>query len=645
MQIVPTIPNKRHIVPQVTVQRPNGEWEDLTNYTSRIAGELGDVSKIGTGNRGGDSVVRQATLKFQNDSENSLHPLVKDSSWNQQEGSWVPLLWSMRGVVIRVAITELGVDSFTQEMGTTQKVDVYLGTGDGTEETFSIPRKPLLENSETVYVDGVETASYSIDYAEGELTTSENGEITIDFAWYYPLFAGYLGDSIKSSDDGTSITCKARDYSKEMQNAYISDTCTYGSDEEDRPLEDEIQQVLDDHMDDPPTLYVPEETQAVLTKTEIEFKSVFDVTQEFASKIGWYLGWCWIDSLQEWRYTLKEPPRGKDSESADFDITTQNDVLVTQLELQDRDIRNDITIVYRDDEGEVKEVRLEDSDSIYDFGRRKMLIREPATSEIDTEEEAERFGNAALHDLKDYSATNKITMPLIPQVQLYDGLNLTYPRLSSEEGFYGVESVRFTMEPREDDKSIITTEVVTSGSVKGSHVKWLRMDTRPGSPGKRRDESEFYKGNPPLAPSNVVAGGTTYGILLTFNEPEMSKVHWAESKVYVSGDPDIDVSDPDTYDFVSTAKSTRFHMTENVDLDQRYYMVVTHVDIANRESEASIEVDAVAGEDEREINPVEFDQIYWGADFIKITWNPHPDPYFEEYEVRLDDDFGSEDEI
>ena len=41
-------------------------------------------------------------------------------------------------------------------------------------------------------------------------------------------------------------------------------------------------------------------------------------------------------------------------------------------------------------------------------------------------------------------------------------------------------------------------------------------------------------------------------------------------------------------------------------------------------------------------SPIEFDQIYWGSDSIKLTWYPHPDDDFDEYEVRLDDTFGSD---
>lgn len=37
----------------------------------------------------------------------------------------------------------------------------------------------------------------------------------------------------------------------------------------------------------------------------------------------------------------------------------------------------------------------------------------------------------------------------------------------------------------------------------------------------------------------------------------------------------------------------------------------------------------------------QFEEIRWGADGIEMTWSPHEDPDFDQYEVRLDDDFGS----
>lgn len=40
-----------------------------------------------------------------------------------------------------------------------------------------------------------------------------------------------------------------------------------------------------------------------------------------------------------------------------------------------------------------------------------------------------------------------------------------------------------------------------------------------------------------------------------------------------------------------------------------------------------------------------FETIYWGEDYIEIEWEPHPDDDFKNYEVRLDNNFGIEEDF
>lgn len=39
---------------------------------------------------------------------------------------------------------------------------------------------------------------------------------------------------------------------------------------------------------------------------------------------------------------------------------------------------------------------------------------------------------------------------------------------------------------------------------------------------------------------------------------------------------------------------------------------------------------------------VPFEKIYWGADYIEMVWEPHPDSDFSRYEIRMDDSFGED---
>src|SRR5690606_13092586 len=96
---------------------------------------------------------------------------------------------------------------------------------------------------------------------------------------------------------------------------------------------------------------------------------------------------------------------------------------------------------------------------------------------IDTPEEAERLANAALADLKDLTATTQIQTPLLPTLDVFSGIVVTDPRLSSTDDFFGVESVRHVLD---FEARQFRTEAVAAGRVIGGHHRWLRMQTRPG---------------------------------------------------------------------------------------------------------------------------------------------------------------------
>ncbi|HHW13507.1 MAG TPA: hypothetical protein GXX28_01065, partial [Firmicutes bacterium] len=148
------------------------------------------------------------------------------------------------------------------------------------------------------------------------------------------------------------------------------------------------------------------------------------------------------------------------------------------------DVRNAIKVTYRDSAtGQRASVTVEDAASIAEYGRRAMQIEEADTSLIDTQAEALALANAALADLKDLTATTRIEMPFLPTMDVFSGIVIHDPRISSTDDFFGVESVRHGLEwpDGDDDKGRFRTEVVGAGRVVGAHGKWLAMQTRPGA--------------------------------------------------------------------------------------------------------------------------------------------------------------------
>lgn len=295
------------------------------------------------------------------------------------------------------------------------------------------------------------------------------------------LFHGYLGDEI--SVEGRTATCLCRDLSKRLQDCYIEETRQYGS-AEGVALETVLQQILDDNLGTSEViLYCPVSPGYMVLKTDrskVEYKSVWDALQDMVAQIGWFLGYRWDPNTSQFRLTLMEPPRTKTT--PDVVLTAEDDIYVQELGTSDTDVRNAILVSCRDEStGKKITVTVEDAASIAKFGRRAMQIEEGDTSLITSQSEAEAMANVALSDLKDLSSTTRIDMPFLPELDVFAGIEIQNPRLSSTNDFFGVESVRHTID---FNGGAIRTAVIASGRIIGGRQRWLRMDTRPGSPGE-----------------------------------------------------------------------------------------------------------------------------------------------------------------
>src|SRR5690606_23289244 len=131
-------------------------WEELYDYLVSAEVELGDVSGVGTGQSGVDGVARRMTFRLHNNrvlnvlvwpsngvvsgdrilpgdetvdgataggewlarllgqeprrQGDSFSPRDRNSAWNQWNGQYAPLLWPNREVVLRVTVTDPGVE-------------------------------------------------------------------------------------------------------------------------------------------------------------------------------------------------------------------------------------------------------------------------------------------------------------------------------------------------------------------------------------------------------------------------------------------------------------------------------------------------------------------------------------------------------
>lgn len=293
------------------------------------------------------------------------------------------------------------------------------------------------------------------------------------------IFHGYLGDSIRTEGDIVEIEC--RDLAKRLQERIITTPRTYGAPIDDGGVRADIvmQQILDDEFGPGViNLYVPDIPPFACPPFTLEFVSVWDALQDIAKEFGWFVGYRYYAPNKEFRLTLMEPPRDKTAVNADWHFDWEDDIYVQDLDITDRDIRNRIVVVYRDLAGKRQQVMVQDAASISEYGLKPMQIDETDTQLIKDAAQALQLANFALADLSEQRATNSLTLPFIPRIDLFDGITVDDPRISSITEFYGVESVRHTLD---FDGRTFQTEVVAAGRVVGAHQRWLQMQARKGS--------------------------------------------------------------------------------------------------------------------------------------------------------------------
>lgn len=479
----------RRIYARLYVGRPDGyTWVDLMDYLVSARVRRGDVSAIGTGQSGADSVVQQMDLELL--AEGSMMPAWPDTlavDENHVIGDETAVLADEADgveVVINAIFATQNAwarDSFAPRDRTSAW------------NQFGGVYAPLLWPNREVILD---VAAVPLGQTPGA-------------ADWVRLFHGYMGDSIQASSDRGRISIQCRDQAKRLQDTYIETVRQYGSDS-GTPAEMVIQQILDDNLGAGVVqLYCSVSPGFMVRPYQVEYQSVWDAIQAVAQQIGWFLGYRWWPDVNDFRLTLMAPPREKDSTQYDFLLDWTDDIYVQELDITDRDVRNAVKVTYRDKAtGQRASVTVEDAASIAEYGRRAMQVEEADTSLIDTAAEATAFAQAALHDLKDLTGTTRLTLPLMPTLDVFAGVLVTNPRLSSTQDFFAVESVEHTLDW---EGKRFRTEAVCSGRVVGSHTRWLEMQTRPGAAGQPVTGGS-------IAPSSITSDRAAAESFLTIHE-------------------------------------------------------------------------------------------------------------------------------
>lgn len=447
------IPTNRQIHAKLEIIRPSGRV-DVTPYLEAAEVELGSIEDLGTGT-GADIGVRTLTFSLRNDGQRVQY-------WDTDT-----LLGDSEKVL---GDTEGGVD-----------LTAIIGAGKWARRSFA----PRDKQSDWNVVAGEwEPLLWPYRGVVFQVAVTAPGMAPNN---WITLFEGYLGDNITTEPHRVTVRC--RDKSKRLQDAYIDTPKTYTG-----PMAAEtlIQAIIDDYVENPPQLYCPVASGITFDEMKVEYVSVWDAIQNVAKQMGWFLGYRWNGS--GFVLTFMEPPRSKNT--ADFLFNWEDDIYHETLDISDADIRNVVTVVYRDTAtGERKTVTVSNSGSIEEYTKRAMQIEEADTSLIDNYSKAYDFAQKCLWDLSELSATDKLDMPLLPELDLFSTFTVTNPLISSTTDFFAVQSVRHSLDF--GDQGRFRTEVIATGRVVGARKRWTDMETRPGRPGQPIDPDRIPPGELP----------------------------------------------------------------------------------------------------------------------------------------------------
>lgn len=231
---------------------------------------------------------------------------------------------------------------------------------------------------------------------------------------YTEIFRGRITDVAWPERFG-DITVQALDQAGVAGRAWVRSTNTYGS-TAGVSLETVMQDVLDDNMVTPPTLYFPSPTSAVVQHIVGDpayspaGQSVLDAMTALVESIGWTLRWRHFGaSASDWKWTAFDPLRTKTV--ADYTFGPNDYWDVVELEQSDAEIRNTIEVEYVVG-GALASVVVTDPVSIAKYNAGEplyALISEGSDSPVNNATLATDLATAALLDLSEPDALMTIT--------------------------------------------------------------------------------------------------------------------------------------------------------------------------------------------------------------------------------------------
>lgn len=281
------------------------------------------------------------------------------------------------------------------------------------------------------------------------------------------LFQGRI-DRVDWTSDPMKIV--ARDDSGELVDRWIETPDGYGA-EGGQAIEEVMQDILDDWLPSW-TLYTPVSPGFMVLPYDVEPQSVESALWALADLIGWVIEYRWDNGTGAFRLTFYEPDR--DPAATQFTFGPDDYYDVTRLDEDSADVRNAITVRYRDAATEEKvSTAIEDPVSIAKFGRQWAQFEEADDSPIDTLAEATALITAALADLKDPVAEQEIETDLFWPIQLGD----FYEFLANGVHYGADQEWGVTGYTHVFENGRALTRIQTRGKPVGHVQGWLQRET------------------------------------------------------------------------------------------------------------------------------------------------------------------------
>jgi len=290
--------------------------------------------------------------------------------------------------------------------------------------------------------------------------------------------AGFAGDWIdqfygkivdwKMSSDTLTLTCQ--DFSADLVQTFIEDQKVYGS-AAGVLSETVMQSILTDNGFGAVSLYTPTPSAFALLEYVQQKMPVMEALRVIAQQIGFQVRYRWDNGTSAFRLTYYEPDRAKVVPDYTFGPDDYDDL--GTLAVKAGGIRNKIRVVYGKSDARTTS-EYNDAASQAKYGVRFMELIESSSSQIDTSTEADRFGNAALNDLKEPDIVASVPVPFFWPVQLEDLLRFEPDddRVNTNQDLAVVG-----YEHRFDAQTSQTTFNLR-GQPAGGYMTWLEIEAR-----------------------------------------------------------------------------------------------------------------------------------------------------------------------